>query len=452
MPDSTSMITDTASILSQAQIRKYYRLTVILFVLNIVSASLFIVSFNRIAFDDRYNLADVHRYAVNGVSVDTIKAHVNPAGPSSYVWMAMASRLFPENELRSARAAVLLSWLLIGVVILIGARHTRFATFWYSAFFVTLAFPHAVSATALVLTEGPALLFAILGSLLWIEFLSRPTFNLNQEPLGIAAGLSVGLAITCRQYYLALLPAAVLFAAYLWRKRLPQARAAWILPTTLSLSAAGLPVLLLLLVWKGLSSPGMVVGSSYVNWRAAVGINFHRPIIAGFYIALYFLPLTFPAMLLLRPKQRWRALLVAVLGGLGALHFMSTLLQPGPFSSLIEALSRMPRGQSLFFGLIVGVTIYNFIAVSVLLWEKRTTLPSYPPVIFSIFVILFFIAEQVGVQGNIPFYDRYVIQVAPFLGIIAFGLLPELNLTRVVILGAMSVLGHGMLWRYPLGR
>jgi hypothetical protein len=452
MPDSTSMVTHTTSILCQARIRKYFRLTVILFVLNIVSASLFIISFNRMVYDDTYNLADVHRYAVSGVSVDTIKAHVNPAGPASYAWMAMAARLFPENELRSARAAVLLSWLLIGVVILIGAHHTRFAAFWYSALFVTLAFPHAVSAMALVLTEGPALLFAILGSVLWIELLSRPSVNLNQEPLGIAAGLSLGLAITCRQYYLALLPAAILSVVCLWRRRSPQARAAWILPTALSLTAAGLPVLLLLLVWKGLSSPGMVSGGSYVNWRATVGMNFHRPIIAGFYVALYFLPLTFPAMLLLRPKQRWRAVLVAVLGGSGALHFMSTLLQPGPFNSLIDALSRMPRGQSLFFGLIVGVTIYNFIAVSVLLWERKAILLSYPPVIFSIFVILFFIAEQVGVQGNIPFYDRYVIQVAPFLGIIAFGLLPELNLTRVVILGAMSVLGHGMLWRYPLSR
>lgn len=452
MPDTTSMVTATTSILSQTRIRKYYRLTVILFVLNIVSASLFIISSNRMVYDDTYNLADVHRYAVNGISVDTIKAHVNPAGPSSYVWMAMAARLFPQDELRSARAAVLLSWLLIGVVILIGAYHTRFAAFWYSAFFVTLAFPHAVSAMALVLTEGPALLFAILGSLLWIEFLSQPTFNHNQEPLGIAAGLSVGLAITCRQYYLALLPAAVLFAVYLWRRRPPQEKAAWILPTALSLTAAGLPVLLLLLVWKGLSSPGMVSGGSYANWRAAVGMNFHRPIIAGFYVALYFLPLTFPAMLALRPKQRWRAGLVAGLGGLGAIHFMSTLLQPGPFNSLIDALSRIPRGQFLFFGLIVGVTIYNFTAVSVLLWERKATVLSYPPVIFSIFVILFFIAEQVGVQGNIPFYDRYVIQVAPFLGIIAFGVLPDLNLARILILGAMSVLGQCMLWRYPLSR
>jgi hypothetical protein len=449
MPDPTSG--SSTITLEQIWIGKYYRLAVLLLVLNVISALLFIIFVHGMAYDDRYNLADVHRYASDGLSADTIRAHINPAGPTSYVWMAAAARLFPENELRSARAAVLLSWLLLGAGILLGARRTRFAAFWYAALFVTLAFPHAVTAAALVLTEGPALLFAILGTLMWVEFLSQPTFNLNQEPLGIAAGISVGLAITCRQYYLALLPAVVLFFVQQRRQRPRRARSVWILPTMLSLIAAILPVLLLAIEWKGLSSPGMVSGSSYTNWTATVGVNFHRPIVTGFYISLYCLPLTFPAMLRLRSQQGWRVLLVAVLGGLGAIHFMSSLLQPGPFNSLVGTMSRMPRGQSLFFGLIAGAAIYNFVAVSMLLLEKRTTLLSCPPVVFSILVIIFFIAEQVGVQGNIPFYDRYVIQVAPFLGIIAFGLLPELNLARLLSLGAMSVLGHCMLWRYALG-
>jgi hypothetical protein len=403
-------------------------------------------------YDDRYNLSDVHRYVIEGFSADSIKAHINPAGPTGFVWMAAVVRLFPKNELRSARAAILISWLLLGAGILIGARYTRFASFWYAALFVTLAFPHAVTAAALVLTEGPALLFAILGTVLWVEFLSQPTFNINQEPLGIAAGFSFGFAVTCRQYYLAVLPAAVLFALHQWRQRSLRASLVWVLPTLLSILAAILPVGFLVFAWKGLSSPGMVSGSSYQNWTATVGVNFHRPIVTCFYVALYSLPLTFPAMLRLRSPLRWRALLIAAIGGSGAIHFMSALLQPGPFNSLVGSLSQVPRVQSLLFGLIVSATIYNFVAVIVLLWEQRAIQFSCPPVVFSILVIVFFVVEQLGVQGNIPFYDRYVIQVAPFLGIIAFALLPQLNFTRLLPLGAMSVLGHSMLWRYALGR
>ena len=104
--------------------------------------------------------------------------------------------------------------------------------------------------------------------------------------------------------------------------------------------------------------------------------------------------------------------------------------------------------QSLFFGLIVGATIYNFVAVGMLFWEQRTILFSCPTVVFSMLAIVFLVAEQLGVQGNIPFYDRYVIQLAPFVGIIAFAIAPQVNLMRLFVLGAMSLLSHGMLWRY----
>jgi hypothetical protein len=216
----------------------------------------------------------------------------------------------------------------------------------------------------------------------------------------------------------------------------------------LSLAASIPPVLVLVAVWKGLSSPNMASGVSYHNWTSTVGANFWRPIVTTFYIALYSLPLTFPAMRHLPREQRWQTLLVAVLGGFGAVHFMSVLLQPGPFSSVVRILSRTPRVQSLFFAMIVGATIYNLVAVVLLFWEKRTILFSCPPVVFSMLAIVFFVAEQFGVQGNLPFYDRYVIQLAPFLGIAAFALLPKLSMPRVLVLGASSALGQYMLWRY----
>jgi hypothetical protein len=170
--------------------------------------------------------------------------------------------------------------------------------------------------------------------------------------------------------------------------------------------------------------------------------------ITTFYIALYSLPLTFPAMRHVPRQLRWRTLLVAVLGGFGAVHFMSALLQPGPFNSVLGILSRTPRIRSLFFAMIVGATIYNLVAVVLLFWEKRTILFSCPPVVFSMLAIVFFVAEQFGVHGNLPFYDRYVIQLAPFLGIAAFALLPKLSMPRVLVLGASSALGQYMLWRY----
>jgi hypothetical protein len=98
--------------------------------------------------------------------------------------------------------------------------------------------------------------------------------------------------------------------------------------------------------------------------------------------------------------------------------------------------------------MIVDATIYNLVAVVLLFWEKRTILFSCPPVVFSIVAIAFFVAEPFGIQGNLPFYDRYVIQFIPFLGIAAFARLPKLSTPRLLVLGASSALGHYMLWRF----
>jgi hypothetical protein len=70
---------------------------------------------------------------------------------------------------------------------------------------------------------------------------------------------------------------------------------------------------------------------------------------------------------------------------------------------------------------------------------------------FAFLVTVFFIAEQVGVGGNLPFYELYVIQVAPFLGLMAFALLPRLTPVRLMALVSLSVLSHVLLWRRALG-
>jgi len=67
---------------------------------------------------------------------------------------------------------------------------------------------------------------------------------------------------------------------------------------------------------------------------------------------------------------------------------------------------------------------------------------------FSILTVGFFIAEQFGVGGNIPFYDRYMLQMAPFLGIIAFATFPRVTGARLAVFAAMAAIGQVMLWRF----
>jgi hypothetical protein len=428
------------------------RFVITLFIINLISAALFIGFVNRPVYDDPFNIFDAHNYASNGLSMATLLSHRNPPGPTSFLWMAAGVRLLGTDELRDARIAIFVSWILFVVGILIGSRYSQFPQLWLGALLATLVFPHSVEATATLLTEGPSLLFAVLGILGWTEFVARPNVTAGSLALGLLGGFSMGLAVTCRQYYLALLPAAALFAVYQWRTRPSDEKSKWTVSTILSLALAVLPVFLMVLIWKGISSPGMATGTSYDHmWKATVGLNLLRPVIVAFYSAVYLVPFTFPAMFLLKAAERRNALCIAVVGGLGIAYFSSLFLQPGPLNSLVHFASRLPHGGMAVFALAAVAALYNAVAVILLLRMERKSIASNAPALFSVLVVLFFVAEQIGVGGNLPFYDRYVLQLAPFLGMIAFSVLPRLTPPRFLALAGLSVLSHIMLWRFAFG-
>jgi hypothetical protein len=436
----------------QAWSGRLVRFVIVVLALNVVSAALFIGMVNRQVYDEPYNIFDVHNYATRGLSMETLLSHRNPPGPTGFLWMSAGVRLLGGEELRDARIATLTSWILLAAGILFGARNSRFPQLWYGALLAMLVFPHALEASATLLTEGPSLLFAVLGALAWIEFASDPNTTPRLFTLGLLGGLSMGVAVTCRQYNLALLPAAALFALCQWRRPAFSDKSRWPFSAILSLALAAVPVLLMVLVWKGISSPGMATGTSYDHmWKATVGLNLARPLVVAFYTAVYLVPLTFPTMFQMKASRRQRALLIAVLGGAVITFFSSMFLQPGPLNSLIRFASRVPYGGTALFAVIAVIVIYNAVSTCFLLWEQRQALSSCAPAVFALLLVVFFVAEQVGVGGNLPFYDRYVLQLAPFLGLIAFAILPRLTTVRVLALAGMSILSHIMLWRFAFG-
>jgi len=95
--------------------------------------------------------------------------------------------------------------------------------------------------------------------------------------------------------------------------------------------------------------------------------------------------------------------------------------------------------------------IINAIIIGLLLWEKRDILTSCPPLLFALLTGAFFVVEQLGVGGNLPLYDRYLLQIAPFLGVIAFTFIPQLTPARLLALSAMAAVSQVMLWHYAFG-
>ena len=427
---------------------RYIHVVILIFVLNLLSASLFIAFINRPVYDDEYNIVDVHNYVQNGVTAASLRAHQNAPGPASFIWMATIVRMLHGDELRDARIGSALSWILLVSGTLMFVRYGAHSHEWCAALLVLLVFPHAVEATATVLTEGPALLFAILGAIAWIEFSASEKTTPDSLALGLLGGLLMGIAITARQYYLALLPAAALLAIWEMRRSAQPRSWFWKIGAVVSMALAVVPLILLVMIWKGATSPAMAAGASYTNWHVKVGANIFRPITALIYSAVYLVPLTFPLMLRLNLSRRWREIGIAVLAGLAAARFHQQTLQPGPLRSAFYAIAHQPWMMEAMFGMLVAVATFSALTIARTLWEERQELFSRPAVVFAVLMVVCFIGEQAGVGGNTPFYDRYMLQLAPFLGVISFAVLPRLGYARLSVLAAMSVLNHVILWRY----
>lgn len=427
-----------------------FRLPVIFLALNLVSAALFIALVNRPVYDDGFNFFDVHYYAAKGITFDTVRSQRNAPGPTSFVWMAAAVRLIGGNELRDARIGALVSWLLLGAVVFLGAKFSCKPEFWYGALIAPLVFPHAVMATATVLTEGPALFFAVIGALAWTEFVSRADSRTTTLLYGLLGGLFLGISVTCRQYNLALLAAAGLTAVLqLWTKVWVEGeKRPFLVRALLSLAVSLVPVLLLIQVWKGIASPSIESGTSYnMMYKASAGLNLTRPLIVALRVGVYLVPFTFP--LAVRVKS-YRLLMVAIsmAGGVVAAYWTESLLQAGPLNTIVGFASRGFYSRAFPFGLIVAIAIYNAIALGLKIWEERSLVWSSPLLAFSLVAILIFVGEQIGVGGNIPFYDRYLLQISPFIGVIAFSLQASLDRARLFALIMLSFFSHFMLWRY----
>ena len=243
------------------------RLLIVLFVLNVISAAIFIGLVNRPVYDDKVNMYDVHNYATNGLSVNTVRSQRNAPGPTSFQWMAQFVRMAEGQRVTIGASGSARD---LGAARRICTRGNSlerlFPEAWDSALLVTLIFPHTLTAMGTVLTEGPALLFTLLGVMAWMCFARQPFPSRRNMLAGLLGGLCLGLAVTCRQYFLALLPAAAVFALLQGRGIPRKTKTLWSLNVSACLVVSLIPVVCLAWVWKGLSSPEMSLGQAYAEF------------------------------------------------------------------------------------------------------------------------------------------------------------------------------------------
>jgi hypothetical protein len=285
--------------------------------------------------------------------------------------------------------------------------------------------PYLPLASATILTEMPSLLALTLGAFLWLNGLSgTATPDWLSSAKLISGGALVGISITGRQYYLAALPAMAIAFSTQWVERRPSYRTLATPVVAISLVVVVLPIVVLSWAWGGLTSPGMQANVSYKDFSAALGINPVRPITALLLIGIY----AFPILLLQHGGSiPYSSVLPAAL-----LALVVTLLVPhntlwcipgtqnlcGPVSGLhIYASARSTILVLAYNGFASFIGFCGVFLLGRTVWLACVANTGIVQAAFAGSFLGFFVVGQLFVGGNIPFYERYILQIAPFIGL-----------------------------------
>jgi hypothetical protein len=396
-------------------------------------------------FDETYHLTDIYRYINLGINRETIYAQTTPTGPATHRWAALWGKLF-GSKLSTLRLSIWICWIAICLIFykLFKQEHKDKLLFSFLFLFTN---PYASCLSGLVMTEA----FGLMAILAGVYYLQKSSYNPTDYFSLILCGLCMGIAIVSRLYYICIIPCLAVCMLYMYRNN-SYSRDLFIKLSLLLLFAIA-PLFILYTIWGSITPPLFNKGEVFRNSKIYLGVNLLRPLSALLYVGIY----CFPFFLIFNPKlliKKWPFWPIAFL-----VSFFVT------YNVYLWRLERVHTGTGLIDALVtfaykingtVGTLAY-FISVCVaamgvllLIHKSLISLKTHVSVIalFSYTLVLFFIIQQSFVSGQTPFYDRYLIQIAPFLGLITFDAKIKFDYRLLSLVIIYLIIGQFILWRF----
>jgi hypothetical protein len=418
----------------QKTIRNSYYFVGLMGCLSLISSLFFIFRCFPPKFDDAVNMVDVMMYLRRGFG--GIVDQVNAPGPVGFMWAAMGASI-ANNALFGARLSMWFAWLLLltGYMLVEGKTGGRYPVVGF--LLAALLCPHSNMSQALVLSEGPSLLFAGFGVITFVISSDR-----NQFTFQMVGALLIGLAICTRQFYLAL--AAAVLLAFLIRELDKDFLFLTIRGACLGLIMLA-PIAVVTVIWGGITSPNIRSGIAYPDQNVDVGFSISRALTALGYFVIYTGIFTLPIVWRRTRLANLVILSLVSCGVASAVMAGGIFPAPGPIWSLLSKLQNITLGQNFVVAwtLIFGGAFITLVSLSMI--NVETLHKRLFEVISVLFAMLFFL-EQIFV-GGVPFYERYMLIVMPFIGAVYSEALVRTDVfLRWYLLPAP--IAYFMLWRY----
>jgi len=419
---------------------KWQVVFVVLAAVQLLSAALFLFTVHRLVFDENYYDRDVRRYEREGITQASLRAQDTAAGPGMTVLASLAGRLAP-GSLVVRRIPILAGWVVSVVLLFALARNRPDQTVVPVAGILLLVFPHTPLSMATLLTEGPSLTWVVVA--IWTSGLGRADPETSTStPRALLTGLSVGLAIWFRQYYLALVPA---FLVAWWTS--PSRWRVWgcfLVGPLVTLGAY-------FYIWGGLTSTAARVGTNF-GYQSHLGLDFIRPLSAMAYVGVYALPVLIGGdwRAWFRGRGRFLPLVGFLLAAL-VVGWERSVWGNGPLATMIAGFGRIGRFSRLIAdGALTGVAFTGALVLTSLVSTSRRALRE-PFAVLCWSFILFFALEQAAIGGNVPYYERYAHQTILFGSALAVMLVPPRSMVVTIFIAAFFLESQWILWRNVLG-
>ena len=394
-------------------------LSILLFIQLLSAVLLATISEKPVADEKEGHYHSVCHYIKNGITIKSLQNHPDFVGPGSHIWVALWSKVFGKS-LVALRLSIFLSWIIVFGIMGLMWKILQNSALVIAGFILPFQ-PHFTIFAGMIMTEGPSFAFLFLALFLYAiaeqyERNEKEHFvkTLIAYSGYISSGICIGITIWCRQYFMAIIPA-VLTAAYLRKSKSGK----------LILLAMGpiISLTLMLFLWKGFTSYGVAAlqaakpGSEGARWMD-VAFNWARPLTALIYAGLYSLPFLPWSYKFLKSRE------IFLLGGVGifvALLFMIFHCTPygwGPILTIIRlAKSRLGIIGTISEFLLTAAGVFGFTLWVSIMVSEYSKLSCDSLGLVSILFVPFFIFEQVGVGGNVHFYEKYIFHVVFFSGV-----------------------------------
>lgn len=375
-------------------------------------------------FDEAFHHQDIARYYGQALTVANLQQHVCANGVVSHIIPGLLQKIIPVHALYLARMYNIAC--LAACIILVFLYKNKYPLLAFGLI-ATLCNPYALMCSSCFMTEFPSLLLVLLG------------FILILEKKFVALGhVLVGMAIISRLYYLALIPA--LFVAQMatipFKMEAIMSKKQEIFKIGLYLLLSLAPVAALYVVWGGLTPPKLMDMSQQYS---GIGLNKNRFIVATIYLGLYLAPFV---LLINKPIKsllpNWKILGIIMAMALLIIHFVPHIfnLTQREFSTGgVFALYSFFLNQNLYLAkAFAAAVVFLSFGNLYILYQNKPRHQGFIPQLAMAFVF-FFIFQQMFVQGDIGFYERYTLTAAFFYGMLFVpGQVSALHFQRFMVL------------------